>query len=195
MSAEVAVVILAGGEGSRIGGSKPLRLLAGERLIDRALRIARGWSDAVAIAVRDAAQAPGTDAPLLFDDPRTEGPLAGLIAAIGFARDVGRPFVLTIAADMPFLPDDLLSRLRREIGTSACAIATSGGRLHPVCGLWALSAQDGLEPYLATRRRRLHGFAEAIGFVAVEWPADPSDPFFNVNDLADLKAAERLASH
>jgi len=32
MSTDVAIVILAGGEGSRIGGGKPLIELAGERL-------------------------------------------------------------------------------------------------------------------------------------------------------------------
>ena len=56
MSEDVAVVILAGGEGTRIGGGKPLRRLAGERLIDHALRTAHGWSNMVAVAVRDPGQ-------------------------------------------------------------------------------------------------------------------------------------------
>lgn len=194
MSADAAVVILAGGDGSRIGGAKPLQMLSGERLIDRALRMARGWSDAVAIAVRDADQAGGVNSPLLVDEDGVEGPLAGLIAAIRFARDIRRPFVLTIAADMPFLPGDLLQRLRITIGESACAIAQSGGHLHPVCGLWRVSALDSVEPYLDTGKRSLKGFAEAIGFVAVEWTSEPSDAFFNINDLADLEIAERLAA-
>jgi molybdopterin-guanine dinucleotide biosynthesis protein A len=45
MSGEVSVVVLAGGEGRRIGGAKPLRLLAGERLVDRALHQARKCTD------------------------------------------------------------------------------------------------------------------------------------------------------
>ena len=53
------MVILAGGEGSRIGGGKPLMRLAGERLIDRALRTARGWSDLIAVAVRDPPRSSG----------------------------------------------------------------------------------------------------------------------------------------
>ncbi|HET7577526.1 MAG TPA: molybdenum cofactor guanylyltransferase [Sphingomicrobium sp.] len=194
MTADAAVVILAGGEGSRIGGAKPLQLLAGERLIDRALRMARGWSDVVAIVVRHTDQAGGVDVPILVDEDGVEGPLAGLIAAIGFAREIRRPFVLTIAADMPFLPRDLLQRLRIAIGESACAIARSGGHLHPVCGLWRVSALASVDPYLGTGKRSLKGFAEAIGFVAVEWPAKPSDAFFNINDTVDLDIAERLAA-
>ena len=42
-----AVVILAGGQGERIGGNKPSRLLAGERLVDRALRLHRAPAPAV----------------------------------------------------------------------------------------------------------------------------------------------------
>ncbi|HET8750196.1 MAG TPA: molybdenum cofactor guanylyltransferase [Sphingomicrobium sp.] len=195
MSTDTAIVVLAGGDGSRIGGSKPLRRLAGERLIDRALRLALGWSDTVAIALRDPAQARDVDARFLIDVPRVEGPLAGLITAMEYARDSDTPFVLTIPADMPFLPTDLLQRLRSAIGASACAMARSGGHFHPVCGLWAVSALDSLDLYLETGRRSLKGFAETVGFVAVEWRIERSDPFFNVNDRADLHAAERLVTN
>ena len=47
MSGPIAVVVLAGGQGNRIGGHKPQRMLAGERLIDRAVRQSRRWSDLV----------------------------------------------------------------------------------------------------------------------------------------------------
>ena len=44
------IVILAGGAGRRIGGGKPLRMLGGVTLLDRALAIARAWSDEVLVA-------------------------------------------------------------------------------------------------------------------------------------------------
>ena len=72
-------------------------------------------------------------------------------------------------------------------------MAASGGRLHPVCALWKAEAAAGLPAYLATGRRSLRGFAEAVGYEAVEWPSEPFDPFFNINDEADL-AAPRLCS-
>src|SRR4051794_40722500 len=106
MRSDVAVVILAGGEGSRIGGAKPLRQFAGERLIDHALRYAQQWSDTVAVAVRDPAQVAPLDAPIITDEPNVPGPLAGLISALRFGARASRQFVLTIPADMPFLPAD-----------------------------------------------------------------------------------------
>lgn len=170
------IVILAGGEGRRMGGSKPQRLLGGEALLDRALRRARSWSGEVLVAARE-----GGD---IADDPAIEGPLGGVAAALALGGDV-----LTIPCDMPLLPDDLPARLA---GEAAATIAASGGHLHPVCALWKAEAAAGLPAYLATGRRSLTGFAEAIGFQAVEWPTEPFDPFFNVNDESDLAKAEAL---
>lgn len=170
------IVILAGGEGRRIGGGKPQRLLGGETLLERALARARSWSDEVLVAGRT-----GGD---IADDPAIEGPLGGLAAALALGGDV-----LTIACDMPFLPDDLPARL---VSDSPATVAASGERLHPVCALWKAAAGAALPAYVATGRRSLTGFAEAAGYQAVEWPIDPVDPFFNINDEADLARAEAL---
>jgi molybdopterin-guanine dinucleotide biosynthesis protein A len=194
MSKDVAAVILAGGAGKRIGGTKPLRRLGGERLIDRAVRQARGWSDAVAVAVREAAQVQPVDAGLVHDEPGVAGPLAALIAGLRFARTEGRSQLLTIPADTPFLPADLLERLLEAIGDHHCALAASGGQLHPVCGLWRTSVLAQAPDYLSSGRRSLKGFAGLVGYVAVEWPSGPSDPFLNINTAEDLVRAERRAT-
>jgi len=113
MSPEIAVVILAGGEGSRLGGGKPLRILGGERLIDRAVRQARMWSATLAVAVRDAAQVRGCKVEMIQDREDVEGPLGGLASALQFAIARECELLLIIPADMPFLPDDLLNRRQR----------------------------------------------------------------------------------
>jgi molybdopterin-guanine dinucleotide biosynthesis protein A len=193
MSSKIAVVILAGGEGRRIGGAKPLRTLSGERLIDRAVRQARPWSDRVAIAVRDPAQVETAGADLVLDEPEVRGPLGGLMAALAYAQRSGCGFVLTIPADMPFLPRDLPSRLFARLEGGACALASSGGQLHPVCGLWRTEVLRQVGSYLEGERRSLKGLAEFVGFRAVEWPVGEVDPFFNINSADDLERAERLA--
>lgn len=190
MRHDVAIVILAGGEGRRIGGGKPLRRLAGERLIDRALRTARNWSDLIAVAVREPEQVEWVNAPVIIDELNIGGPLAGLVAALGFAARSGREFLLTIPADTPFLPSDLLDRLHFEIGKRSCALAASDGRLHPVCGLWRTSAVTRVDDYLAGQRRSIRGFAALIGFCKAEWPSEPFDLFFNINTIDDLARAE-----
>lgn len=170
------IVILAGGEGRRIGGSKPQRRLGIQTLLDHALAKAHGWSNDVLIAARKGGE--------LQDDPAIEGPLGGVAAALALGSDV-----LTIPCDMPFLPPDLPDRLTSD---APATVAASGGRLHPVCALWRAQCRAALPAFLATGRRSLIGFAEAVGYEAVEWPVGPFDPFFNINDEADLARAEAL---
>jgi len=176
-----------------MGGDKPLRQLAGERMIDRAVRLARTYSDVVAVAVRDERQAASVDAEIIPDSV-VEGPLGGLIAGLQFANDKGCPLLLAIPADMPALPRDLLDRLASEMGSDPCVIASSGGRLHPVCGLWRTEVLDRVPSYVATGRRSLHGLAELVGCEAADWAIEACDPFFNVNSEEDLAEAERLLS-
>ena len=185
-------VILAGGEGRRIGGAKPLRMLGGERLIDRAVRTARLWSDDLRLALREQGQVLSVDLPVLVDDPDIQGPLAGLRSALHGGQEAQRRFVLTIPCDVPFLPRDLAPRLMSGIDDRLAALAASGLNVHPTCALWRVEALDQLPAFLESGRRSLVGFAEAVGFARVEWG---EENFFNVNSGADLAEAEaRLRS-
>jgi molybdopterin-guanine dinucleotide biosynthesis protein A len=192
---KIAAVILAGGEGSRMGGDKPLRLLGGATLLDRVLRYASLLSGPMAVAIRDPNQIRDIGTRVILDDPSIGGPLAGLKAAMRFGRDERVDAVLTLPTDMPFLPSDLVDRLVNALPINMAAIASSGARLHPVCGLWRVQALDLIPEYLASERRSLRGFANSIGCCAVEWPVESVDPFFNINDLEDLATAERVLSY
>lgn len=187
---DLVVLVLAGGEGSRIGGGKPQRRLGGETLLDRALAEARAWSDEVRVAFRSPEASAALGALGLADDPDIAGPLGGLASGLRFARQAGRGALLTLPCDMPFLPADLAPRLAAAIGKATAAVAASGGQLHPVCALWRTEAADRLPEYLESGRRSLRGFADLVGHVAVEWPAEPVDPFFNINTPEDLSRAE-----
>jgi molybdopterin-guanine dinucleotide biosynthesis protein A len=195
MRRELAVDILAGGEGRRIGGDKPLLRLGEDRLVDRALRNARGWSECVAISARSPAQVEPIDAPIIIDEPDIAGPLAGLVAALRFTATCRYETLITIPVDMPFLPSDLADRLDSEIGHSGCAVASSGGHAHPVCALWRTSVLERVGDYLAGKRRSLMGFALMIGCREVDWPSDPFDPFFNINTADGLAVAERRGAN
>lgn len=184
----IPIVILAGGAGRRLGGRKPHRMLGGRTLLDRALDYARSLSDMIVLSVRCTNGITGVDA--IADPPDVAGPLAGLAAGLTLIRERGLPRLATIPCDMPFLPEDLLVRLLSVGADAPAVIAESGGRLHPVCGLWRSNVLDGLGAYRATGRQSLEGFARHVGFRTCAWPADP-DPFFNVNDAGDLREAAR----
>ncbi|MEO5773440.1 MAG: molybdenum cofactor guanylyltransferase [Sphingomicrobium sp.] len=189
-----AVVVLAGGEGRRIGGDKPLRELGGRRLIDRALERARQWSVKVVVSIRDV-RPEGLAAAMVEDDPSVGGPVAGLIAGLRFARSEGCPFLLAIAADMPFLPVDLPERLSAAMPPDVnAALASSGGELQPIASLWRVDALRQVDDYVVSGRRSLKGLAATIGFAEVKWPASTPDPFFSINTPEQLALAEQWIS-
>jgi molybdenum cofactor guanylyltransferase len=187
----IPLVIAMGGRGSRIGGDKPLQVLAGRTLLDRAVAFGRTQARRIALAGSLELELAGFDAiPRLDDDVPGQGPIGALLSAMAFARQLGADRVAVIGCDLPFLPDDLLERLGDALGHADAALASSGGRLHPIAGLWRTRSLSDLEAYAGSGRRSLIGFAESIGFAEVSWPAEPIDPFFNVNTADDLVAAD-----
>lgn len=188
----LVVAVLAGGEGRRMGGVKALRLFRGAPLVAHALGLARRWSDQVVVAVREPGQVAGAvDAPLAFDRTDIPGPLAGLAAALDYARDLGAGRLLTLPVDMPRLPLDLPERLAAAMGPEhGVALPTIDGELQPVCGLWRVAALEPLAAYLAEGKSSLRGFAAACGLVAVEFGADAAPAFAGANSPEEL---DRLA--
>jgi molybdopterin-guanine dinucleotide biosynthesis protein A len=187
---DAVAVVLAGGEGRRMGGDKPLRPFGGARLIDRALALAQGYCLRTAVAVRRPGQIPALPGALLLLDPADlPGPLAGLASALAFARAQGAPRVLTLPCDTPRLPADLLARLAAALdgaGPARVAVARSGGRLHPACALWPADGLEALGAYAAAGRASLRGFAVELGMGVVDWDAPGGDPFANANTPAEL---------
>ena len=184
--------VLAGGEGRRMGGVKALRPFLGVPLIAHAVAQARGWSDEVVVVVREPAQVAGaTDAPLALDHPDIPGPLAGLAAALEFARAAGAARVLTLPCDMPWLPQDLLARLQAALtpGHGAALPVVAGG-LQPACGLWRVAALEALPGYLGSRQSSLRGFAAACGLAVAEFGPEAAGAFANANTPEEL---DRLA--
>ena len=196
MSKPCVAVILAGGAGLRMGGGKPMRAWGNVSLVGRALTLARGYADEVAVAVRDAEQlGGGVGTPLLLDRPDIPGPLAGLASALAFARARGAARVQVLACDMPRLPLDLAARLAAGIEFRAqVGLPASNGRLHPVCGLWSVEVEPLLADYLAQGRSSLRGLAAAAGEAVVDWGTIQPDPFINLNTLNELSAQQPSAS-
>ncbi|WP_374534028.1 molybdenum cofactor guanylyltransferase [Phenylobacterium sp.] len=185
-------VLLAGGEGRRMGGAKPLRLLDGRPLLDHGLRIARAQGPGpLAVAVRTPGQVGGrSDVPLLLDPIDCVGPLAGLASALAFAEACGAGQVLTLPCDAPRLPLDLGARLAGALAPGdQVAMAFSRGRLHPTCALWRVSTRAALDAYRASGGRSLKGLAQSAGVSVVDWGDPDPDPFVNLNTPEDLAAA------
>ncbi|WP_018043015.1 molybdenum cofactor guanylyltransferase MobA [Methylobacterium sp. 88A] len=195
-------VILAGGLSRRMGGGeKPLRMLAGRTLLDRVVeRFAPQCGLGIVLnANGDPARFAEFPGPVVPDGvPDNPGPLAGILAALDHAaaRHPSATHVASVTGDAPFLPLDLVERLRTGLSGSPIAMASSAGREHFTVALWAVSLRDDLRASLVERgERRVGAFLRRYGAVAVDWPADPVDPFLNINTPEDLALAEALLPH
>ena len=195
--AGLPAVVLAGGLARRMGGGdKPLVSLGGRPILSHIMdRIGPQVSALALNANDDPARYRSFDLVVLPDSVAGRpGPLAGILAALDWAAAQARSHVLTVPGDTPFLPRDLVARLAAAVAAGAlAAIATSGGRRHPIAGLWPVSACEGLRRALTDEGlRRVEDWVGRLGAVAVDFPIDPVDPFFNLNTPEDLVQAERL---
>jgi molybdopterin-guanine dinucleotide biosynthesis protein A len=195
-------VILAGGLARRIGGGdKPLRRIGGQTILARVIARLQPQCDGLVLnANGDPARFSAYGLPVIADSVAGfAGPLAGVLAALDWAA-ANRPevgFVLSVAADCPFLPRDLVARLHqaRLAEGAQLAIAASGGRAHPVIGLWDVGLREPLRHALLVEDIRKVGLWTArYRLATVSWPSAPVDPFFNANTPDDFAEAERLAT-
>ncbi|WP_343504700.1 molybdenum cofactor guanylyltransferase MobA [Alloyangia pacifica] len=206
-------VILAGGLATRMGGGdKGLLEIGGAPLLQRVIdRIEPQVAGLALNANGEAARFARYRLPVLPDTiAGFPGPLAGVLAGLDWAAEQGADSIVTVAADTPFFPCDLVPRLllaaeeAPHLLALACtprsgdaALKSGGGKKinrHPTFGLWPVSLRNDLRAALEGGLRKVvlwtdqHGAGEAL------FPAEPFDPFFNVNTPEDLARAQALAS-
>lgn len=194
LTLEIPVVILAGGRSSRFGGDKATAKLAGIPLFEHVIHALRPQTSGPIVL--------NTNVPEHFDildvqcvgdaEFGDQGPLTGIYTALDWARAQHFSDVATVAVDTPFLPDNLLHKLKQD---TEPAIASSVGKLHPICGHWPVGLLPLLTEFLISGSRAAKAWSEHCGACEVPFEvAGRSDPFFNINTRADLLEAERLIS-
>jgi molybdopterin-guanine dinucleotide biosynthesis protein A len=192
-------VLLAGGLARRMGGGdKPLLVIGGTTILDRIIGIMSPQCEELILnANGDPARFASTGLPVIADSIADfPGPLAGVLAALDWTAE-HRPdveWVVSVAADTPFLPLDLVARLHeaRAASGKALAQAETNGRTHPVNALWNVTLRDDLRRYLQNGERKVDIWTARHGIVNVTWTTEPIDPFFNANTPEELAEAERL---
>jgi len=197
-------LVLAGGLARRMGGGdKALIKIRGITILDRVLATLSGQcTDIIINANGDAKRFADTGCTVVPDNvPGFAGPLAGILAGLDWlaAQGNGIEWLVSVPGDCPFLPDDLVERLhlaRRKKGAGVpLACARSGEWRHPVVGLWPLALRADLRKTLVDDDlRKIEVWTARHGVAIADWPAEPIDPFFNVNTPEDAARAEKVAA-
>ena len=171
-------VILAGGASCRMGRSKALLKLENETLIARLARQLAAFDELI---ISSNSEEPGcaVSGRLVPDIYPGLGPLAGLHGALSAAE---KPYLLCVSCDLPFFTGrraaEMLAAFPKGARTLACA--EPGGRIHPLCGIYATAALPVMERRLRQGQLRMRELLEELDWI--RFPVQKGDiELMNVN--------------
>lgn len=183
-------VILAGGQGRRLGGVDKATLdLGGARLVDLAVGRLEPQVEELAISSNTGAGLASLGLPILADAAPL-GPLAGLLAAMDWAAPLGADYIASVAVDCPHFPCDLVAHLRLALEGGGTIALARAGRVHGTFGLWPVSLRGDLAQFLQSGAKpKVMDYAARNPLAYADFPDEAA--FDNINtpqDLARLRA-------
>ena len=191
-TADITAVILAGGQGRRMGGQdKGLLEFNGQPLVEILIeRLEQQGLSILINANRNQAQYETYGLPVISDQMNDyQGPLAGFAAAMA---TVDTSFVLTLPCDGPSLADDYAQRFidRQAQSGASIVVATDGERLQPVHALIAVDLIESLQQFLVSGERKIDRWYAVHDFVQADF-SDCASMFRNINTPEDRSNLER----
>jgi molybdopterin-guanine dinucleotide biosynthesis protein A len=188
----VTGVVLAGGQGSRMGGvDKGLVTFRGRPMVAHVIdRLAPQVDEIIVNANRNLDQYQGFGYPVIADEVGGfAGPLAGLERGLSHAS---QPLVVTVPCDSPLLPADLVKRLQRGLIDAAAqlAVARTGSQPHPVFCLVRSDVHAHLRSFLAEGGRKIDHWYATLKVVEVAFD-DEAAAFENINTGEELERLDR----
>lgn len=205
-SGDVLGAIMAGGSSTRFGSPKAIARVGGRRIIDRVSDALREVTAEVVLIANDRALAEAIEVPARPDALPSLGALAGVHAALVWARERGRDGIVAVACDMPFLSVPLLRMLLATTVADALSgdppdvvVPESDGPrgIEPLCAFYRTTCIDAIEAAAARNDHRMIGFhadvrVRRVPIELVRACGSPDVLFLNVNTPADHAAAERI---
>jgi len=197
-------VVLAGGLATRMGGSdKGLLPLGQQTILDEVLERLHPQVDEAVLNVNgDAKRFASFGLPCIADSLTGYlGPLAGVLAALEYAREHQFHWVASVAADTPFFPTDFVTRAMEKALQSRAPVVLASSfdhekskwMRHPTFGLWHVSLEGDLRRALQSGIRKIVIWTDSVGGAEVQFAhaSGSRDPFFNVNTPEDLVIAQQ----
>ena len=196
-------VILAGGLARRMGGGDKslLSLGASSRVLDQVIaRLGAQVDQMVLNANGDPTRFDEFGLPVVADSlDGFLGPLAGVLAGLDYAADHGFDHIVSVAADTPFFPTDLVSALgsaskHLDVPIALAATKIEGGKTvrHPTFGLWPVALREDLRSALQDGLRKVVLWTDQHGAETHVFDSGEIDPFFNINTPEDLELANKM---
>ena len=188
--ADITGLVLAGGQGSRLGGvDKGLQPYRGQPLALSALqRLAPQVGQVMLSANRNLDDYARWGVPV-WPDPADlagyQGPLAGFLAGL---QHITTPYLATVPCDCPHFPTDLVARLADAMHDDIdLVLARTAVGPEPAFCLMRRGLADDLRRYLESGERKVGRWMAQLRRAEVTFD-DPA-AFFNINTPDDLARA------
>lgn len=186
-------LVLAGGQGRRMGGvDKGLQLLRGREMVAWVLERLAPQVDEILVNANQNIEAYERFGHRVIPDQLGgfAGPLAGLHAGLSAAA---HPWLVTVPCDSPFLPFDLVARLRQgaDERDADLAVARTHDQPHPVFALVKTALLPHLTAFLDSGGRKIDAWYSTLSVVEVAFD-DQANAFSNINTRAELEAWDSL---
>ncbi len=184
-------LILAGGRGSRMGNvDKGLQLFQAKPMVAHVLTRLQPQVNSIIInANRNVLEYEALGHPVIADSIEGfAGPLAGLHAGM---THVFEGLIVTAPCDSPFLPLDLVARLRDALiaNKADLAVAKTFDQAQPVFCLVKRDVEPHLREFLASGQRKIDKWYETLSVVEVAFD-DQVASFANINTAEELAAMQ-----
>ncbi|WP_338765941.1 gephyrin-like molybdotransferase Glp [Massilia sp. METH4] len=200
---DVSGLIFAGGRGSRMGHvDKGLQPFRGATLVAHVLRRLAPQVAAVTISANRNGDTYAALGAMVLPDELAgfEGPLAGLQTGL---RHCATPLLATVPCDSPFVPEDLVQRLREALRAQDADLAmavtmeaddagAARKQPHPVFALMKTAVLPRLDAYLAAGGRKMDGWHDGLKVAEVLF--NDAAAFRNINTLDELAREDRAQS-
>jgi molybdopterin-guanine dinucleotide biosynthesis protein A len=187
MTEQVTGVLLAGGQGRRMGGvDKGLQLLRGKPMAQWVIeRLAPQVDELLINANQNIEQYQSLGYRVIPDAiGGFAGPLAGLHRGLS---EAAHPLVVTAPCDSPFLPLDLVAKLRAALEQQdfELAVARTGDQPHPVFCLCRKSVLSSLTAFLEAGGRKIDAWYAQLKVADVDFIDEAA--FRNINTREELE--------
>jgi molybdenum cofactor guanylyltransferase len=188
---DVTGLVLAGGQGSRMGGiDKGLQVFRGKPMVAHVIERLAPQVDGLIISANRNPEAYANFGHRVIADEIEgfAGPLAGIERGLFEASSL---FVMTAPCDSPFLPLDLVQRLRTAIDreNAQLAVAKTGDQAHSVFSLMRRDVHESLRAFLASGDRKVGLWHARLRVIEVAFD-DEAESFLNINTPGELANLE-----
>jgi molybdenum cofactor guanylyltransferase len=186
-SLSISGVILAGGEGRRMGGrDKGWLDLNGEPLIQQVIqRLQPQVREIVISANRNIDLYETLPFPIIRDSTPFLGPLGGIAACL---RTINSEYAVVVPTDAPLIPSDLVQRLY-EFAPAPLVLCRDETRLQPLFGLYHRSLAESIDAFLLGGDRKLGLWCEQHNPQIVT--ISDTSGFTNLNTPQDIENFEK----